>query len=127
RCTLICADNTGGLGDLRGAFSGTNVQNTATLDRFFTTINLDYLDEDHEKEIIHKKHPELTDEYIGKMVQFANLIRTSYNQEELDHTMSPRTLLNWAKKTLMYQDRDRALKVSFLKKFNDDAQISCIQ
>jgi len=123
---LVCTDNTRGLGDETGGFAAVNVQNTATLDRFGTIIHVDYLSAEHESSVLKNASPELTPELSKKMIQFAKLVRTSYNQGEISLTCSPRTLLNWAKKSLYFRDEGRALKMAFLEKISSDSERATI-
>ena len=117
---LICADNTKGLGDEFGSFAATTVQNTAFIDRFQTAIELDYLTKDHEVSILKNKVAGLSDSIAQKMVKMAGLVRTSYAQQELPLTMSPRTLINWGEKTVQRKGTGNALNVCFLKKLSGD-------
>lgn len=119
---LVVTDNTRGLGDDRGTFAGTNIQNTASLDRFGTVIHLGYLSRHHEIEILRSKFPGLTEKLAGKMVQFAGKVRGGYEQEELSLTMSPRTLLNWTKKALYLEDVETALQIVWVEKLPNDAE-----
>lgn len=124
---LVCTDNTRGLGDESGSFAATNVQNTATLDRFGTIIHVGYLDKKHEKNILKNKYKDLTDDLADKMLQFAKLVRTSYDQGELSLTCSPRTLLNWARKSLYYRSPKLALRLAFYEKISGDAERTAVQ
>lgn len=117
---LVCTDNTRGLGDETGGFAATNVQNTATLDRFGTVIHVGYLSDVHEGEILRKAYPELQPEMVRRMLKFAELVRTGYDQGDISLTCSPRTLLNWAKKTLYFRDPLVALQMAFIEKLSSD-------
>lgn len=118
---LVFAGNTVGQGDITGAFSGVGVQNTATIDRFTNTIKLGYLTQAHEVSIITSKS-DVAKEVALNMVRFANLVRTAYEQGKMGLTMSPRTLINWARKQKRY-DVQYALHVSFTEKLTaDDAK-----
>lgn len=122
---LVFAGNTVGQGDVTGAFSGVGVQNTATIDRFTNTIRLNYLDSKHEVAIItSKSNIEAT--LAGKMVKFANLVRTAYEAGKLGLTMSPRTLINWARKQQRYGTK-YALQVCFTEKLNHDDAKSVVE
>ena len=116
---IIVGGNTLGQGDETGSFAGTNVQNTATIDRFNTVIKLDYLTKKHETDLIMKAHPDVTRPIAEKMVQFATLLRTGHQQGSVSLTCSPRTLLNWAKKTIYWGDPVTALKMAFFDKIVD--------
>lgn len=115
---IICAGNTVGQGDDNGSFSGTMVQNSATLDRFSTTICLDYLTPAHEISIITGKSG-VDKKLAGNMVKLAGLIRSAYNQRAINLTMSPRTLINWGKKTHKYGDPAFAFRIAFFDKLRD--------
>jgi cobaltochelatase CobS len=98
---LICAGNTVGQGDETGGFSGTMVQNSATLDRFTTTVCLDYLSKMHEVSIIRNKTA-VKKPIAEGMVKLASLIRNAYNQRQVNLTMSPRTLISWGNKIVRH-------------------------
>lgn len=115
---IVYAGNTLGQGDETGAFAGANVQNTATIDRFQTTIVLDYLDKGHETEVVKKRVPGLKPDIIKKMLQFAELVRTSNRQSNMTLTVSPRTLINWGRKIMRYGDIKEALLFAFMNKLN---------
>jgi len=116
---MVCAGNTVGQGDDTGRYSGTNVQNNATIDRFQTTIVLDYLDAPHEIKIIEDNCSGLWPGFGAKMVSFANLVRTASKQNNVNLTMSPRTLINWGRKAVVMNDMKRALILAFVNKLRD--------
>ena len=115
---LVFAGNTVGQGDTTGAFSGVGIQNTATIDRFTNTIRLNYLDRNHEVKIITSKS-NIAKDVADKMVRVASLIRNAYGEGKLGLTMSPRTLINWARKCQRY-DTKYALSVAFTEKLTAD-------
>lgn len=116
---LVCAGNTVGQGDDAGSHAGTNVQNTATIDRFQTVVRLGYLDQDHEIGILTKKFPTLNKEFAEKMVKVAALVREANAQGNIALTMSPRTLINWARKLLTWGDVRTAFTIAFLDKLRE--------
>lgn len=93
---IFATDNTKLQGDLSGGYTGTHVQNEATIDRFQVTIDVPYMGSDHEIKLVMRKVPEADKPFIEKAVQVAALIRTCYNKGELSLTMSPRGLIEWA-------------------------------
>jgi MoxR-like ATPase len=111
---LVFAGNTVGQGDTTGAFSGVGVQNTATIDRFTNTVRLDYLSPKHEVNIIRGKS-NVTESCAAMMVRLAGLVRNAYSDGKVGLTMSPRTLINWARKCHRY-DTKYALTVAFVEK-----------
>lgn len=115
---LVFAGNTVGQGDTTGAFSGVGIQNSATIDRFTNTVRLGYLSQQHEVDIITSK-TDATADVATKMVRMAHLVRQAYDGGKIGLTMSPRTLINWARKMGRY-DTAYALQVSFLEKLTPD-------
>jgi cobaltochelatase CobS len=99
---LVATDNTELQGDTTGKHAGTNVQNTATLDRFQTVIRHEYLDKRHERSVLTKAVPNIPKSWVDQMLQMADLIRKGYNAGEINLTMSPRTLINWARKAVYW-------------------------
>lgn len=116
---LVCSGNTVGQGDDTGRYSGTNVQNNASIDRFQTTIVLDYLPAEHEEKILVDNCTKMKKPLAKKMVSFAALIRTACATNQINLTMSPRTLINWGRKSLVYGDVKHALSLAFLNKMRD--------
>ncbi len=116
---LICAGNTVGQGDESGGFSGTMVQNSATLDRFTTTVCLDYLSKPHEMSIIRGK-TKVSKPTAENMIKLASLIRSAYNQQQINLTMSPRTLLSWGNKIVRHDGNVWfAFTIAFYDKLRD--------
>jgi len=115
---LVFAGNTVGQGDTTGAFSGVGIQNSATIDRFTNTVRLGYLDQRHEISIITSKS-NIAKDVATKMVRVAALVRNAYDSGKVGLTMSPRTLINWARKCQRY-DVKFALQTAFTEKLNAD-------
>ena len=115
---LVFAGNTVGQGDTTGAFSGVGVQNTATIDRFTNTLHLDYLTASHEINIITSKTG-IDTKTAGQMVRLASLVRNAYDSGKVGLTISPRTLINWARKMRRYSVQD-SFKVAYAAKLNPD-------
>ncbi len=97
---------------------GVGIQNSATIDRFTNTVRLGYLSQQHEVDIITSK-TDATADVATKMVRMAHLVRQAYDSGKIGLTMSPRTLINWARKMNRY-DASYALQVSFLEKLTPD-------
>lgn len=120
---MVCLGNTLGQGDETGGFAGTNVQNSATLDRFQTTIKLDYLDSAHEVGVIMSQCSGIEKASAQKLVQFANLVRTAHKQGSVGLTVSPRTLINAGRKAVIKGNDNSAMyaaiEVAFLNKLRD--------
>jgi len=50
------------------------------------------------------------------MIDLAKLIRSANKQGQIFSTMSPRTLINWGKKVIMFGEPKYAFTVAFLDK-----------
>jgi cobaltochelatase CobS len=117
---IVCCGNTVGQGDDTGHFAGTTPQNTATLDRFDTAINLGYLPKDHEIRILKNNVPSISKPTMEKMVQLASLVRDGYSNGRIGLTLSPRSLVGWAYKIEQYNgDVREAFKVSYADKLRE--------
>ena len=92
---LVAIGNTQGQGDDTGAHAGTNVQNSATLDRFGTTVYIDYLPDHVEEAMLLGKCSSVINKKAAKeLIKFANMVRGAYKEGQLSLTISPRTLFN---------------------------------
>jgi cobaltochelatase CobS len=119
---IVCLGNTQGQGDMTGHHAGVNVQNTAVLDRFGTVVKLDYLNQAHEKKVILSKIPSFPPEQATMLVTVAELIRQAYKSNQLQLTMSPRTLIGIAKKMKSGLSFADSLKLQYLNKLTDTNQ-----
>lgn len=117
---IVCTDNTELQGDTTGRHAGTNVQNTATLDRFQTMIRHGYLERAHEKRVLKSAVDTLPDKWADDMLKLAALVRDSADKGNINLTMSPRTLINWARKATYWGDLIKGLQMSFFDKLTDD-------
>ena len=95
---FIVTDNTNGTGDERGVFLGRRPLSLDFLDRFMF-IELDYLPEELEAEIIRRNNPIIPEEIIRQMVKFANETRKQFNSENptISNIITTRTLILWSK------------------------------
>lgn len=118
---IMFAGNTVGQGDTTGAFTGTRPQNKATIDRFSAVVKLDYLTKDHEAAILTGKGVDKGQ--ATSMVEFAALVRNAYNGGKVGLTISPRTLINWGRKSGRYGVA-KALDVCFMEKLTEDDRTS---
>ena len=124
---LMASDNVKGLGDDFAKFSGTQLQDTSTLDRFDTTYSMPYLPEDQEIYMLNDMFPKVDDDIIMKLVQIANLIRNGYKAEELSLTLSPRGLTSMCRKILRGLHPEEAFKYAYLSKLADETEINAVK
>jgi cobaltochelatase CobS len=115
----VMTDNTVGLGDETGTFQA-EVQDVSTLDRIDTVIEMDYLGKTEERKILNKYAPDLNEDQVNSMLDFAKAVRLAFKKDELMSTFSVRALLNWADKISMYGDMATALKVCWFDKLSNN-------
>jgi cobaltochelatase CobS len=117
---IVAIGNTQGQGDDTGAHAGTNVQNSATLDRFGTAVFVDYLAPSIEEQMIYNKFPTtITKGAAKELVKLANLIRQGYKANQLSLTVSPRSLFGMCRKVSVGNSLRKAFTLVYLNKLND--------
>lgn len=118
---LFATSNTAGLGDLTGLYYGTNTLSQAQLDRWNLVARLDYLDAGAEREIVLARVPQA--QKLDEMIAVATMTRTGFEAGDVSTVMSPRTVIDWAINTQIFEDVEAAFKLSFLNKC-DDAEMA---
>ena len=116
---IVAIGNTQGQGDETGAHAGTNVQNSATLDRFGTAVFVDYLKPEIEEQMIRSKFSSINARIGKDLVKFANLIRQGYKANQLSLTISPRSLFGICRKVEAGYPLRKAFTLVYLNKLND--------
>lgn len=117
---IFATSNTVGLGDTTGMYHGTQQLNQGQLDRWNIIVNLNYLPEDHEVNILTARIPALKEDPNAKaMVQMANLTRQGFINGDLTTLMSPRTVISWAENADIFNDMELAFKLSFYNKCDE--------
>lgn len=117
---IVAIGNTQGQGDETGSHAGTNVQNSATLDRFGTAIYVDYLEASIEEKMLTNRWPTtITTKTAKELVKLANLIRNGYKASQFNLTMSPRSLFSICNKVSFGMSLRAAFSLVYLNKLND--------
>jgi len=117
---IVAIGNTQGQGDETGAHAGTNVQNSATLDRFGTAVYIDYMAPEVEETMLNNKFADLPKKTIKELVKLANLIRQGYKAHQFSLTMSPRALFSICRKLdLGTMNPKKAFGLVFMNKLNE--------
>lgn len=119
---IVLTDNTQLQGDTTGKYRGTMVQNEAFIDRIEQSIYLGYMEAEHEIDVIMAHVPDVPKNTARQMVQIAALIRSSYDESDMQYTMSPRGLITWAKYAMNWGDLGRAFKSTFYSKLIQEDQ-----
>jgi cobaltochelatase CobS len=117
---LGATDNTQLQGDTTGRYAGTNVQNEALIDRFLTSIKLDYLSREHETAVIKSRVSRIPEDWLSRMLDVADLVRRAYDSGNLNMTISPRGLISWAEDAVYWGDLARSFRLSFANKLIED-------
>ncbi|MCB1556749.1 MAG: cobaltochelatase subunit CobS, partial [Alphaproteobacteria bacterium] len=120
---LFATANTIGLGDATGLYHGAQQMNQAQLDRWNILVTLNYVDHDHEMDIMlakfeYRDTPEGREE-IDLMIKMADLTRQGFMHGDISTVMSPRTVISWIENTDIFKDRDMAFRLSFLNKCDE--------
>ena len=120
---LFATTNTVGMGDVTGLYHGTQQINQAQMDRWSLVATLNYLSMDVESAIVLSKSPNYNTEdgkrVIKQMVTVADLTRTAFMNGDLSTVMSPRTVINWASNTEIFNDVGYAFRLTFLNKCDE--------
>ncbi|MGB0959561.1 MAG: cobaltochelatase subunit CobS [Halocynthiibacter sp.] len=120
---MFATANTVGLGDTTGLYHGTQQINQAQMDRWSLVATLNYLSHDAETNIVLSKNPVFNSESgrktIAQMVTVADLTRTAFMNGEISTVMSPRTVINWAENTRIFNNVGYAFRLSFLNKCDE--------
>jgi len=119
---LGASDNTRGQGDSRGHYSGTDVMNSATMDRFRVMVVMDYMDRKLEKKVLKNTVPGVTDLLADKMLNVAARVRAAYSAGDLSDTLSMRPLIEWAEKAILTHDIMGSLTMTMLNKIESESE-----
>jgi cobaltochelatase CobS len=120
---LFATANTVGLGDASGLYHGTQPINQGQMDRWQIVTTLNYLPPLTEQGIVLARVPSCDNpegrELIGRMVSLAGLTRAAFMAGELSTVMSPRTVITWAENLQIFEDAERAFRLTFLNKCDE--------
>ena len=100
---MIATANTNGRGDETGLYSGTRALGTAFVNRFKPYIEVDYMTEDEEAELLHDKNPALDKDNCKTIARYATEHRTAFKQSDVTLACSPRDTLAFAASAVDYK------------------------
>jgi MoxR-like ATPase len=124
--TVVATANTKGKGSDDGRYMFTNVLNEAFLERFLNTFEQDWPPVASEKKIVTKeleKFGRPDAEFAEKLVNWADVIRKTFNEGGCDEVISTRRLVHIAKSYGVYGDRIKAIE-KCLNRFDEDTKMS---
>lgn len=99
---VMATGNTKGQGDDTNVYKGAQVQSAAFLDRFTTMVEMPYLREKEEVDLLLKRVPALPKEIAEQLVKFVGEIRNAFTMGEIYMTVSPRGLVSCAEKIVHF-------------------------
>lgn len=107
--------NTNGSGDESGLYQGTNIQNAANYSRFGIVERVNYMKPELEAKLI-QANVKCRDEDAMKLVDFANRVRTAYEEHDMPLTIGPRELIHAARVGLLRADYAKGLTKAWVNK-----------
>jgi len=126
--TVIATANTKGKGDAEGRFIGANVLNEAFLERFAVTVEQEYPDTKVERSILSKNFDKFgcaDDQFVDRLVTWADVIRKSFTEGAVDELISTRRLVHIAKAFSIFKDRMKAIELC-LNRFDSETKIAFV-
>jgi len=119
---VIACANTKGRGSSDGRFIGANVLNEAFLERFAITVEQEYPSKAVESKILKKNFVLLgikDDGFADFLVEWAAIIRKSYDEGAASDIISTRRLVHVAKAYSIFENKERAIKLC-LNRFDEE-------
>ena len=126
---IVATANTKGKGDDTGNFIGAGVLNEAFLERFPITVEQDYPAAPVEKKILGKVFDSLSiqdDEFIEKLVNWADIIRKTYKEGAIDELITTRRLVHISNAYAIFDmDRMKAIQMC-VNRFDDETMTAMV-
>jgi hypothetical protein len=119
--TVVATANTKGKGSDDGRFIGTNVLNEAFLERFALTFEQEYPTPAVEAKILGKMCDD--DEFVTRLVDWADIIRKTFNDGGIDEIISTRRLVHIINAYKIFGKRMKAIQ-SCVNRFDDETKES---
>ena len=119
--TVVATANTKGKGTDDGRFIGTNVLNEAFLERFALTFEQEYPTPAVEAKILSKMCDD--DEFVTRLVDWADIIRKTFDDGGIDEIISTRRLVHIINAYKIFGKRMKAIQ-SCVNRFDDETKES---
>ena len=123
---IVATANTKGKGSADGRFMGTNILNEAFLDRFSATFYQEYPSASYEEKILKKQFAmyEISeDDFVSKLVKWADVIRRSFKEGAVDDIVTTRRLIDITKTFSIFNNKMKAITLC-LERFDDETRDS---
>ena len=124
--TVLATANTKGKGSDDGRFIGTNILNEAFLERYPVTCEQEYPAPSIERKILDRvAQAEQVDdkEFLGKLVDWADIIRKTFKDGGVDEIISTRRLVHIVKAMAIFKDRMTAITMC-TNRFDEETKLS---
>lgn len=121
---IMATANTKGKGSDDGRFIGANVLNEAFLDRFAITVEQEYPKAKVEESILLNNFNSLgikDDDFASKLVNWAEVIRRSFEEGAVDEIVSTRRLVRIAEAYAIFKNKKKAITLA-LNRFDSDTK-----
>lgn len=112
---ILATGNTNGTGDESGLYQGTQQQNAANYERFGIVQKVEYMPQDQEIGILVAKAG-IARQHAEKLVQFATMMRASFDRNDVSFPMSPRSALNSARIGKMRNCFTTGIKLAYINR-----------
>jgi len=126
---VIATANTKGQGSEDGKFIGTNILNEAFLERFPVTFEQKYPTQKIEKKILVntlKAAGKKDDQFIDKLVTWADVIRRTFFDGGVDEIISTRRLVHIVQAYAIFGDKVKAIQLC-TNRFDEDTKNSFVE
>ncbi len=121
---IVATANTNGQGDDTGNYTaGTKIQNFSQLNRFNTTILMDYLPKEQEVKIIQTAF-NMSDARANSLVTAMNSLREANNKGEISVPVTTRDLKNWARKIQLMKNPFLSAKYTFSNRMSREDRVA---
>lgn len=111
---IVATANTKGKGSDDGRFIAAQILDEAFLERFPITVEQEYASNAVEKKILKKVFDSLSlndDEFIGKLIDWADVIRKTFYEGGVDEIIATRRLVHIAKAYSIFGDKMKAIEL----------------
>jgi hypothetical protein len=127
---VIATANTKGKGSEDGRFVGTNVMNSAFLDRFAITFEQEYPSNAVENRILNQVAKSINlqdaDEFIKKLCDWSDVIRKTFFDGGIDEVISTRRLVHILKAYSIFENKEKAIRYS-ISGFDNETKTAFIE
>ena len=127
---VIATANTKGKGSDDGRFIGTNVLNSAFLDRFAITLEQDYPTTAIEQKILQGIANSIglcnSEDFIKKLCDWSDVIRKTFYDGGIDEIVSTRRLVHILKAYSIFDNKEKSIRYS-ISGFDDETKQAFIE